>query len=199
MQQQSTVGEVSSGIQSSESIEDGEPFFVPVQITFSVRADVVESYIAGIKAIIAVLEIFEESDMCELLYELNPVLVAEGIFNDVTETLPIHFGFYRVKCVVEHGSLYILDLSIEPYQPTVVGSVCQQAGTFAQYETGSKLIALKESTSAYPGYPDVALVAAPRYTPPGSHVSPRIGIPNHCIFCLITIVSYFIAFLALYL
>lgn len=193
-----------TGTDSSEIIQGvdyGEPSsqFVTVEFRPLPSEDIVGNYYAAVRATVGKLRrYFEEADMAEQLYDLDPVLVVEGVDNNIMESLPNPVGPYYVKCIVENGSLF-LDLSTGPYHSTAAGNVVQQGGNYSTNLTGCRILSLPDSTAVYPGYPDLALVAAPRYTPAGSHVSPRIGIPNRNSFSFNMFVSYFITLLALYL
>lgn len=183
MSEPRTISDESVNTESNEIIQDvdyGEPNSALVQINFtpSATADIVHNYFAAVRAITRKLRQFDEPDLNQLLYELNPVLVAEGVHNDVVEILPNPVGFYHVKTVVENGSLFILDLSASAYHSSVATNVASQGGIYASSDAGNTLLAQADSTAVYPGCPDLALVAAPLHTPPGSHVSPRIGITN---------------------
>ena len=164
-----------------KSVDNGEPYSHCITVDFSPlpTEDIVGNYFAAVRATVAKLRrFFEEPDMVEQLYDMDPVLVAEGVDSSALESLPSLFGPYRVKRVVEEGSLFILDLSTGPHHATAAGNIVQQGGNYSTSMTNCRVLAQPDSTAVFPGCPDFALVAATRFTTPGSHVSPRIGIFN---------------------
>jgi len=177
-----STSDESSGTDSSEIIkgvdyDEPSSHWVTVEFSPLPSADTITNYYAAVRATVAKLRrYYEEPDMAEQLYDMDPVLVAEGVDNNILESLPNHVGSYSIKLVVKDGSLFILDLTTGSYHSAAAGNITQQGGNYSATMTGWRVLSLPNSTAVFPGCPDLALVAGTRYTPAGSHVSPRIGI-----------------------
>ena len=115
-----------------KSVDNGEPYSHCITVDFSPlpTEDIVGNYFAAVRATVAKLRrFFEEPDMVEQLYDMDPVLVAEGVDSSALESLPSLFGPTVSKELLKR--VLFLSLTFQPdlTTPLLPGTLCSKEET----------------------------------------------------------------------